>query len=139
MNERREPDDFAPHCPKCGREMTTSLMAAFCPLRKDCEFYSDGIEQFYPDDFLPIEGGGTTLYRPLMRDTAHMAGADGGSPSPSHVHREHTTASGEGSLRGIPHAWPEVDRRTHPANNVRPLVERRGPRASRFNDLETTR
>jgi hypothetical protein len=32
--------------------------------------------------------------------------------------------------------WPEVDRRTHPANNVRPLVERRGPRASRFNDLE---
>lgn len=28
--------------------------------------------------------------------------------------------------------WPEVDRRQHPANNVRPLIERRGPRSDSY-------
>lgn len=37
--------------------------------------------------------------------------------------------------RGEPYRWPAVDAKTHPAKRER----RSGPRASRFNDLETKR
>ncbi|MEN9815515.1 MAG: hypothetical protein RLZZ412_1497 [Verrucomicrobiota bacterium] len=34
---------------------------------------------------------------------------------------------------GGPYRWPEVDRRQHPANNVKPIVERRqGPRSDSY-------
>lgn len=45
--------DEAPRCPKCGHEITTALMAAVCPLRKECEFYTEGIEEWYPENRLP--------------------------------------------------------------------------------------
>jgi hypothetical protein len=35
-----------PTCDKCGAPITTGLMAAFCPKRMDCEFWTEGIEQF---------------------------------------------------------------------------------------------
>lgn len=28
-----------PRCDKCGAEITTGLMAAFCPLVEECEFW----------------------------------------------------------------------------------------------------
>jgi hypothetical protein len=37
-----------PKCDKCGAEITTGLMAAFCPRYKQCEFYVEGIEEFMP-------------------------------------------------------------------------------------------
>jgi len=96
-----------------------------------------------------------------MGDTAHMAGEGRKPLPPSHVHREHITASVDGSLRGIPHVsecrgscgqkppcsncadvripvqwtrWPNVKPREVPATE-----RRQGPRVSRFNDLEQTR
>jgi phage FluMu protein Com len=44
MNEQQ--DDRCPSCNKCGAPVTTGLMAAFCPKRKECEFWTEGIEQF---------------------------------------------------------------------------------------------
>jgi hypothetical protein len=35
-----------PKCDKCGLEITTGLMAAFCTNGKQCEFYVEGIEEF---------------------------------------------------------------------------------------------
>jgi len=32
---------FDPKCDKCGAEITTGLMAAFCPLGEKCEFWPD--------------------------------------------------------------------------------------------------
>ena len=31
-------------CDKCGAEITTGLMAVFCPLGKECEFYPEDVE-----------------------------------------------------------------------------------------------
>jgi len=39
-----------PRCELCGAEITTGLMAAFCPLKKECEFYVPGVEEFYPEE-----------------------------------------------------------------------------------------
>jgi hypothetical protein len=73
-----------------------------------------------------------------MGEGAHMAGAGRTPLPPSHVHLEHITASGNGSLRALPHVspvqwtrWPNVKPREVPATE-----RRQGPRASRFNDLE---
>ena len=35
-----------PFCDKCGVEMTTGLMAAFCPLKKECEFWVPELDTF---------------------------------------------------------------------------------------------
>ena len=32
-------DPDAPICDKCGAEITTGLMAVFCPLAEECEFW----------------------------------------------------------------------------------------------------
>lgn len=39
--------DAEPRCDKCGAELTTGLMAAFCEKGKGCEFYVPE-----PDDFM---------------------------------------------------------------------------------------
>lgn len=46
MTENVEVVDREPRCDKCGAEITTGLMAAFCPKAKECEFYVPGIEEF---------------------------------------------------------------------------------------------
>ena len=33
--------DDGPRCDKCGVELTTGLMAVFCPKEADCEFWPD--------------------------------------------------------------------------------------------------
>ena len=75
-----------------------------------------------------------------MGDTAHMAGAGRKPLLPlKDTPPAESVGSGEGSLRGIPHVsipvqwtrWPKVKPRAVPARE-----QRRGPRASRFNDLE---
>lgn len=35
-----------PRCDKCGAEITTGLMAAFCEKGKDCEFYVPALDDF---------------------------------------------------------------------------------------------
>lgn len=35
-----------PKCDKCGAEITTGLMAAFCPKGKECEFYDPAVDEF---------------------------------------------------------------------------------------------
>lgn len=37
-------EDQAPVCDTCGAELTTGLMAVFCPRGKQCEFYPDDKE-----------------------------------------------------------------------------------------------
>lgn len=39
----------APRCDKCGAEMTTALMGAFCPLGRECEFWTPELEDFIND------------------------------------------------------------------------------------------
>lgn len=39
-----------PKCDKCGAEITTGLMAAFCPFKDACDLYAPGIEEFRPKD-----------------------------------------------------------------------------------------
>jgi hypothetical protein len=33
-------------CDKCGAEITTGLMAVFCPKGKECEFWVPEVEEF---------------------------------------------------------------------------------------------
>ena len=33
------PDWAEPHCDKCGAPITTGLMAVFCPMAEQCEFW----------------------------------------------------------------------------------------------------
>lgn len=104
-------------------------------------------ERREPDDFLPIHGGGTTLYRPRVVAAPHdwMPGAHAAAGEMATDPRlvlgpvSPNSKNAEGSPESPPHAvrsqrvtWPEVDRRQHPANNVRPLVERRGPRSDSY-------
>jgi hypothetical protein len=35
-----------PRCDKCGAEMTTALMAAFCPAKRKCEFWTPELDTF---------------------------------------------------------------------------------------------
>jgi hypothetical protein len=42
-----------PKCDKCGAEVTTGLMAAFCPQKEQCEFYVEGIEDFMESVSVP--------------------------------------------------------------------------------------
>lgn len=42
-------DKAAPHCDKCGAEITTGLMAAFCELGKECEFWTPAVDEFMAD------------------------------------------------------------------------------------------
>lgn len=35
-----------PRCDKCGAEITTGLMAVFCPRGKECEFWVPEVEEF---------------------------------------------------------------------------------------------
>lgn len=37
-----------PRCDKCGAEITTGLMAVFCPRGKECEFWVPELETFCP-------------------------------------------------------------------------------------------
>ena len=37
-NQTQEPDP-GPLCDRCGAEITTGLMAVFCPLAEECEFW----------------------------------------------------------------------------------------------------
>ena len=39
--ESDPPPNDAPHCDTCGAELTTGLMAAFCPRRERCEFWPE--------------------------------------------------------------------------------------------------
>lgn len=48
--------DTEPTCDKCGAPITTGLMAAFCPLGKECEFWVPGVDEFM-DIFRPQEPG----------------------------------------------------------------------------------
>ena len=34
----------SPRCDKCGVEITTGLMAVFCPRGAECEFYPDDVD-----------------------------------------------------------------------------------------------
>ena len=47
-------DDDTPRCDKCGMEITTGLMAVFCPFGKECEFYPEEPElQEFIDELRP--------------------------------------------------------------------------------------
>lgn len=37
-------NDGEPRCDKCGVEITTGMMAVFCPLGTECEFYPKDAE-----------------------------------------------------------------------------------------------
>jgi hypothetical protein len=39
----------SPKCDKCGKEITTGLMAAFCEQAKECEFYVPELDDFMTD------------------------------------------------------------------------------------------
>jgi hypothetical protein len=39
----------SPKCDKCGKEITTGLMAAFCEQGKECEFYVPELDDFMAD------------------------------------------------------------------------------------------
>jgi len=34
-----------PECPKCGAPITTGLMAVFCPLKQECEFWEPDLDE----------------------------------------------------------------------------------------------
>ena len=38
-----------PCCDKCGAEITTGLMAVFCPRHRECEFWVPEVEEFIRD------------------------------------------------------------------------------------------
>ena len=42
-----------PTCDKCGAEITTGLMAVFCPGGKECEFWVPEVEEFKDDWKMP--------------------------------------------------------------------------------------
>ena len=44
-----EHEPFDPCCDKCGHEITTGLMAAFCPRGRECEFWCEELETFLSD------------------------------------------------------------------------------------------
>lgn len=50
-----EDESKAPTCDKCGAEITTGLMAAFCQSGKECEFYVEGVEDFMESVSVPHE------------------------------------------------------------------------------------
>jgi hypothetical protein len=39
----------SPKCDKCGKEVTTGLMAAFCEEAKECAFYVPELDDFMTD------------------------------------------------------------------------------------------
>lgn len=39
-------EEEGPRCGKCGAEMTTALMAAFCPAKRKCEFWTPELDTF---------------------------------------------------------------------------------------------
>ncbi len=39
MSPAFETAESGPYCDKCGVEMTTAMMAVFCPLKAECEFF----------------------------------------------------------------------------------------------------
>lgn len=43
--------DDGPKCDKCGLPITTGLMAVFCPLDKECEFWPGPLHQEFIDEF----------------------------------------------------------------------------------------
>lgn len=44
MTERD--DQAGPRCDKCGAEITTGLMAVYCPRGRDCEFWTPAVDEF---------------------------------------------------------------------------------------------
>ena len=42
-------EEQAPRCDKCGAEITTGLMAAYCPQGKECEFWNPAVDEFMAD------------------------------------------------------------------------------------------
>ena len=48
MNSYSYASQNEPRCDKCGAEITTGLMAVFCPQRRQCEFYVPEVEDFRP-------------------------------------------------------------------------------------------
>jgi hypothetical protein len=44
-----EVEQQSPCCDKCGAEITTGLMAAFCPKGKECEFWNPAVDEFMAD------------------------------------------------------------------------------------------
>lgn len=37
-------EEFNVYCEKCGAEITTGLMAVFCPKKQECEFWPQDVE-----------------------------------------------------------------------------------------------
>lgn len=46
MDEKTDDD---PRCDKCGAPITTGLMAVFCPAGRQCEFWTEGVDEFAED------------------------------------------------------------------------------------------
>lgn len=55
MSAKDDPSWAAPKCEQCGAEITTGLMAVFCPRREKCDFYPEDAES---QDFLESLRGG---------------------------------------------------------------------------------